>query len=498
MRVALRRRPVFTRWPVLFALVAVAGIALRVWIYRSALGIPNSDEAICGLMVLHALRGDISTFYWGSSYGGPQEVILSVPFFWILGSGYLALRIVPIALNAVASLVLWRAGRRIVGDRPAAVAGALLWVWPPFNLFQLTQQQSFFATNVLYCALIVLLALRVVERPDRVRVGIFGFVLGFAFWQTPQIVPVVVPAVVWVIWKAPRALRHAWLAALLGLVGALPWFVWNVRHAWASLSVHTDLSLYGRSLRLFVSPILPMTLGLRTPFDQKLIVPSTALVYVVYAGLYVVFAYYAIRTRRRAVSLLYLVTALFPFVYALDRRTTFITGWPQYTLVLTPVLALLVTQFAKRYLLAVAVLALACAMELVSIPRMNAYYHVPQPVPRAPRNLSPLVATHDRLHLNRVYADYWIAYLVDFVTKEHVTAVENQFTEVSFRNGEAVLPHDPEARYQPYERTVAASRRHGFVFFKRAVPPIGPALARHGYARTVVGVFVVYAPPPGV
>jgi hypothetical protein len=127
---------------------------------------------------------------------------------------------------------------------------------------------------------------------------------------------------------------------------------------------------------------------------------------------------------------------------------------------------------------------------------MDAYYHVPQPVPRASRNLSPLISTLDRLRLNRLYADYWIAYLVDFATKERIIAVENQFKQVSFRKGEAVLPHDPGARYQPYELEVAASR-HGFVFFTRTAGsvPIVRQLEQHGYSRHVVGAFVVYAPP---
>ena len=484
------------RWTALFALVAVVGLALRLWIDGLTLGTPNSDEAIPGLMTLHAIRGDFSTFFWGSSYGGPQEVILNVPFFWIFGSGYFALRIVPIALTAVASLIIWRVGRRTIGDPAAAVAGALFWLWPPFNLFQLSQQQSFFAANVVYCALLLLLALRIDERPDRVRVGLFGFVLGFGFWETPHIVPVAVPVIAWVIWRQPRSLRHAWLAAVLAVVGAFPWLLWNIRHDWGSFAVHTQLSLYGRSLRLLASPILPMTLGLRTPFNQQLILPSAVLVYLVYVILLGLFLYGAIKTRHRSVSLLYFVAVVFPFIYAFDRRTTFITSWPQYTLVVTPVIALLVAQVATKYFRAVALLALATVVAVVSVPRMDAYYHVPQPVPRSPRNLSPLISTLDRLRLNRLYADYWIAYLVDFATKERIIAVENQFEQVSFRGDEAVLPHDPSARYQPYELEVAASR-HGFVFFTRTAGsvPIVRLLEQHGYTRHVVGAFVVYAPP---
>ena len=75
------RLSTLTWWGGALAAVLVTGIALRVWIYLSVLGRPNSDESVVGLMVLHAMRGDFSTFFWGSAYGGPQEVLLSVPVF---------------------------------------------------------------------------------------------------------------------------------------------------------------------------------------------------------------------------------------------------------------------------------------------------------------------------------------------------------------------------------------------------------------------------------
>jgi 4-amino-4-deoxy-L-arabinose transferase-like glycosyltransferase len=486
------------RLPLTLALVAIAGIALRVWVYRSALGVPNSDEAVVGLMTDHATRGDISVFFWGSPYGGPQEVLLTVPLFWIFGSSYLAMRLVSMALHALACVLIWRVGRRTIGEPAATFAGALFWLWPPFNLFQLTQMQSFYATNVVYCALVLLLALRVVELPNRVRIAVFGFLLGFAFWQSGHIIPVAIPAVAWVIWKKPRALRDAWIAAAAAVLGALPWIVWNALHDWASLGIHSSFATYRHSLRLFVSPILPMTLSLRTPFTQQLIVPSSAVVYLIYAVLLVLLVYGAVRSAHRPSSLLYLVILAFPFLYAIDRRTSFITSWPQYTVVVTPVVALLLAQFASRYWRGIALLALVLVIEIVSVHRMDRYYHMPQEFqPRAPRNIEPLVASLDRLGLDRVYADYWIAYLVDFKTDERITAVENQFRDVTFRDGLAVLPRDPEVRYRPYERKVAADAQHGFVFFRRTAGsvPIVAKLAEHGYTRHLVGPFVVFAPP---
>ena len=63
-------------WSGLLAAVCGAGILLRVWVYRSTLGIPDSDEAVVGLMARHILHGQITTFFWGQAYGGSQEALL--------------------------------------------------------------------------------------------------------------------------------------------------------------------------------------------------------------------------------------------------------------------------------------------------------------------------------------------------------------------------------------------------------------------------------------
>jgi hypothetical protein len=472
--------------------VAALGIGLRIWIDLSILGRPNSDESVVGLMVLHAMRGDISTFFWGGAYGGPQEVLLSAPVFAAVGANYVALRLVPNVLTAVAALLVWRVGRRTIGEPAAAVAGGLMWIWLPFNLFQLTQMQSFYATNVFYCALLLLLALRVVERPDRLRVGLLGIVLGLAFWQTSQIVPIAIPAIAWTIRKQPRALHHLWVAAPLAILGALPWIVWNAQHGWASLGVHSSIAAYRLSLRLLASPLLPMTLGLRAPFTGQPVLSSVAVITTIYVVLLGLAVYGAVRSWHRTVSILYVVAAVFPFLYAIDRRTSFLEGWPQYTVVATPVIALLVAQLARNDLSAVAVLVAAAAVSIVSVPRMEEWFHRPQPVPYAPRDFSPLIRALDSRHIRRVYADYWIAYRLTFATKERIVAVENSFDTVTFQAGRAVLPHDPNVRYRPYENEVAASPQ-GFVFFRRTLRsvPIVRRLLDHGYVEDQVGPFAL-------
>ena len=200
--VAARRDLASLRWLVLVGLAVVAGIALRVWVYRSSMGVPDSDEAVVGLMALHVLDGELPVFFWGQGFGGSQEAILTAPLFWAFGPSWLALRLVPIALTAAAAVVVWRVGRRTIGEPAAIVAGCLAWIWPPFLIQRLTHQFGFYAGGLLYSALLLLVGLRLVERPSRARAALFGLVIGLALWQSAQVLPVAVAVVAWTLWSS--------------------------------------------------------------------------------------------------------------------------------------------------------------------------------------------------------------------------------------------------------------------------------------------------------
>jgi hypothetical protein len=473
------------------------------------MGTPNSDEAIVGLMVRHIINhGQIGTFYWGQAYGGFQEALLTVPVFLIGGSTWFGLRLVPIGLSAVASLLIWRVGRRTIGEPAARVAGAVFWLWPSFNLYTLTHQYDFYASNVVYCALLLLLALRILERPDRARIGLFGLVLGLAFWQTAQIVPVAIPIIAWTIWKKPACVRYAWIAALLALLGSLPWILWNAGHSWKSLD-QPPYGDYVHSLRLLASPSIPMMIGLRTPYSARLLLPPAALTYLVYLcliGLFVVGAY---RFRRGQTSLVYFVAAVFPFIYAASPKTVLALGIPRYITVLTPILALLLAQLATTYARAVVVVAVVFAVSVVTVARMNDWFRgVPARTTNAkglgprhatqwvPRNLSGLISTLKSLGLDHVYADYWLAYRLDFDSDEHIVAVENRFTHVTFDRGQAIPSPVPDGVRAPSLDREVRQARHGFVFYGQIIDsvPIVKTLEHHGYRRHRSGTFVIYAP----
>jgi len=192
------------------------------------------------------------------------------------------------------------------------------------------------------------------------------------------------------------------------------------------------------------------------------------------------------------------IVVLYPLIYAVPAETMF-EGDPKYLVVLAPILVLLFAQLATTYPRALGLLAVAGVVSVVSLQRLDHYYATtPQQPPVAPRDIGPLVSTLDRLGLNRVYSTFWVAYRLDFDTRERIIASQSKLERVHVVGGVLRPLHNPLARWHPYERDVDAAPRPGFVFFKAALGDAGATLrtlAAHGYRRVPVGPFVVYAPP---
>ena len=108
-----------------------------------------------------------------------------------------------------------------------------------------------------------------------------------------------------------------------------------------------------------------------------------------------------------------------------------------------------------------------------------------------------MVSELDRLKLKYVYTDYWLAYRLDFDTRERIVAVENPLIGMTIQDGKAV-PTLLDTRYAPYAQAVKRAD-HGFIFYRKLVgsASVVPFLERHGYRRYPAGSFVIYARPLG-
>lgn len=493
--------------PAVILVAVVAGIVARVFVYRSSIAVPDSDEAVVGLMARHVLHGHLSTFYWGSSYGGTIESVLTAPIFAAFGTGWLALRIVPIVLSGIAALLVWRIGRRLYGEPAAAVAGAVLWVWPPFLVAHLVQQQSgFYASGLVLGTLLILLALRLADEPTAWRAAWFGLATGVALWDDVQLLTIVVPLVAWLCWRHRRVLSVAWIAVPLVIVGASPWIVWNLRHDFGSFNTHISTSSsYPQRLRLFLSPLLPMLLGLRTPYSQRPLL-STVVADLALLAVLAGFLYGAYRTRRRDVSVLYAIGIVFPFVYAFTRATV-LTEEPRYLLLLSPVLALLaghaVSSFRRTRLLGAVALGVAMLLTGITLAKMASWRDThPREPAVAPRDIQPILRMLRDDGVDRVYAQYWVAYRIDFETDEHIVAAESKLESLRFVHGRPIPAANPVIRWRPYQQKVDAAARAGFVFIdwagdanraKRVA--VRRELVAHGFRKRRYANLVVLLPP---
>lgn len=456
-----------------------AGLGLRVWVLASPLGAADSDESWIGLTGRALLHGHATAFYGGQRYGGTQEAALVAGVRLLTQSWLFSLKCVPVTLSAIAAVLVWRIGRRMVGEPAARTAALLFWVGPVASLWLSTKARGFYGPSAVLGLAVVLLALRLAERPALVDAALAGLAAGLGWWASPNIVYFVVPAVVWLVWRRPGVIRLAGLAGAGWLLGAAPWLVNNLGSHWASLngapySIHDT---YSHRLHLFLEPGLPIALGLRQPWTERWLLPFGHGLYLV-AGL----AAAVVVVRRRRPALLLLICAAYPFEFAASPFSWFVADG-RYIWFLLPAVALFVAPSLGPGWLRVAGIAALIALSiggLVSVLRQP--FSPDANLDVAPGSLAPLLADLSRNGVTAGFADYWIAYRVDLATDARL--------ELTPLNGNT---RDPALAAR-----ARSSRLPAYIAFAGSGldRSLGSALTRKGvgFTRSLAGRFALYLP----
>jgi 4-amino-4-deoxy-L-arabinose transferase-like glycosyltransferase len=475
------------RFTLIVALAVAAGVLLRVWIFRSDLRYPDSDETVVGLMADAMRHGARPTFFWGQAYGGTLETAFTAVAFTVFGTSRVVLKLVPTVLGFGTAVLLWRAGRRVLGEPAARFAAALSLVYPPFFLWWSTKAVVYYAIAPLLCVAALLVVLRLREQAQRrgacskAEVGALGVIAGLAFWTTPQTVFVIGPLVVWLAIRARTCWRDSWPAPIGFLAGVSPWLRWNLQHGWDSLETPLGVrdSTYVHRVGVFFTHGLPEMLGLRMPYTRAWRFGTVGeVLYVAVLLAFVAFVVLVLRRRderTRALEPVLAVALAYPWLYAIAPTSVF-TGEPRYTAMLVPIVVLLLGAGLRPVALQLGALVIAVVLALSMLHFLEGTNNREV---RGP-DVRPLVAVLDQLDARRVYGDYWLAYPIDFATRKRIVAT----------------PVDV-VREPAIDAVVAAGDPSYYVLWKGGSRDrnFGNALRRIGvgFRRVAVTRFAVYA-----
>lgn len=435
------------------ALVAAGltvGLGLRLWmLFHRPL---TSDEAVVGLMARQIRHGQMFTFFWGQPYGGAEPYVVAI---WtpIAGSGPVALNEVPTILAALAAVLTWRVARRLLapGHKALAIAtGLAVWIWPDMLIYNSTRELGFRGVTLAAGVGVLLLTLRACDSPSAVNLAGLGLVAGIGWWSSPEIVYFLIPAAILIIlhralWRGVPAGR---LAILVGtaVVGAGPWLATNIQTGFLSLRASSSpeyirATYFGR-LSTFFDKTAPMVLSLRAPRSGAWLWATVG------KGLYAVALLGIIGSCAVALSLarrgdptggiraLAGTTLIFPFVYAVFPATSY---WQegQYSVYLVPLLALVLSGAAAAWMSSAparrgrgAVVAGLVGVTVISLGSFNGAWLGSHPGRYftdwggADAVAERAVTLIEIQGVHYAYAEYWVAYDLDFLSQGRVTVTD--------------------------------------------------------------------------
>jgi hypothetical protein len=431
--------------PVLIALAGALGacLAMRLVMVLSPIGRLDADEAVTAIMAERILDGDLYAFYAGQNYLGTAEQYLQAAVFAVAPDTATSLRVVQVVLAVLACGLVYGLATRVTASRWGGVlAAALFAVGPYYNVFKGSRSHGAYAIAAVLVAAIAILALRVDPRSRRAPAvaAAFGLCCGLALWQSTLTAYVVIPAVLWALASARGHLRSLVPIGIGGaVVGAAPFIAHRLAHG---LFVGTGRppqfpSTYAERMDNLVQPVSEMFLGVKAiggvpvadwaPPAWALLVAVAALAAAAWVRRRGLWALVTLRRDgRRPIDLVLASFLVAPLLYGLSDFTWY-AGEPRYLFTLYPSLAVaaaaLVLRTPRRVAPAVgvALIGVTLALSAIQIDDAIAGDGYPPVIDGGlvlEEDLPDVARALEREGVDAVYANYWLAYPLQFAAGE--------------------------------------------------------------------------------
>jgi hypothetical protein len=444
-------------------LAFVVGALERLWLLAHTPLL--SDVAVVGLMARQIEHGHMSTFYWGQPFGGVEPYVVAA-VNWVV-PGPLGVNVTSVLLSALAAVLVGLIVTELCGRwRAGLVAAALAWVWPYATVWNSTRELGFHFASLVLGLLMVFTAIRVAHgHTGGWNLLVLGASAGMGFWSSPEIVYFVLPAAIVLLGSLRRwiGLRAVAVVAFGLVAGAFPWIYTNLGSGFASLSLSGGPQFgistnYWSRFSIAFNHYIPIALGLKLLYHVELIkgpigVAVESVLLVAMLALFLATVWLFLRTGRAlGVVACGVGIIAFPFLLAANDKTWF---WydGRYSVDLSFLVAIFAaagvsvvlqgprltgTEGAQArghrasLLPAWLVPVFACAVLLVgtlfTLGQSGAAASVDQRVsartgvdalfagwndPNTP--LQDSVRAMDSAHILDAYADYWTAYVIDYL-----------------------------------------------------------------------------------
>lgn len=195
----------------------------------------DSDQAVVGLMAKHILEGALPWLFYGDSYGGILEPILSALCFLLLGVSRFSLQLVLFLFSILFILSIYQLACRLYNQEVGLIS-MLLAALPPYSTTLETLMANGGYIEVLWLGnLILLFSYRLAGHTIPVSfcsLGFFGLGLfwGIAWWTHPiSLIYLVTSFSFLALQERTFLLKGKVLITSAGFfLGSLPFWIWNV------------------------------------------------------------------------------------------------------------------------------------------------------------------------------------------------------------------------------------------------------------------------------
>jgi hypothetical protein len=435
------------------ALIIALGLIIRIaWFFTPA-GSPDADEAVFGLMALHIQEGrEYPLYCWGAHYAGAVVSYLAALGFWAFGMGAIELKSATLPFAAGYLAVTYGLARLVFDDRSALVALLVAAVPPAIALDISVKATGGYPETLCFGGLVLLLAFllpNAASSSARLRGHLFllGFAGGFGFYILPLILPYLAVVLLYLIRHYRFLLwRGAWdWIAMGGLLGVSPMLIYNLQFPGA-----TVLRLGSHVLDVSRAEVLDSGFGVSAvagwivrylselPIRLATLVQNVGpllglgmtggamLAWIVLTGAGLALYFHPGKNGHLADAKhlgrwcagLFLCALLFAWISGLNRPRHLA---PLYSVLPLGIAALYARMCAVRPWIAHASLA-----ALVLTAGWGLARSAPQP---RVKPVEPLVQAMQQHGIRGLYADYEIAYLVMFFSRESVLASPTAWTQ---------------------------------------------------------------------